>query len=323
MSGLGTFVKENTFLLIGAVGIVGAIVMTRLRVIERQKVDAESVKDLADAGVTGSQGLRHAPVWRTMLTPGTISTVLVAAFSVVGAFLHHRYVYAPMLPQIEVDSARSARLRDRNEAVRQSIAAFGLPRLRARIAGYAQMQAAFGALVPPRDSSQRVLGTVYTTATLTDTRLTSVHPDSLVTEGDYAVRRYRVVAGGTYDAVGQFLTQLANGRQIMRPTQVVIRPMQVPAGSRVAGAGDVTIGFVLETEWSIAVGDATGDVGASGPLSGAVDPLSAPTGVPGALPALPPAPTGAPTGTRGASGVRPPGYPRIDSAVAASRPREE
>jgi len=226
-----------------------------------------------------TKGRKASPI-QTLLLSLVVSGVMAYAFNT--------YIYAPSKPALARLQAREAQMRFDNEAVRGSIARYGMPRLKARIAQYQGMRGELDRLIPPGDSLLDVLGVLHQAARYSGVELTGVKPDSNVGVGEYVRRGWTITAVGAYEKLGVFLTTLAGQPHIMRPVRV-----QLTQGLKTDVTEEATqdprtvvrMAFTLETIWnstssattSAALPPLPGDIGLGMPAMGA----------PPALPAMP------------------------------------
>ena len=253
------------------------------------------------------------PISRPLQKPSVQLALLCVAAAVGLVYGYLKMVHAPAQPTLQVLEVRRAALEQANAQVRGSIAAYGLPRLRARILQYQAMRGALDSLIPPSDSLLDVLGVLHRVAQNTGIEVAGVRPDSSTLEGPYAKRGWSITAVGAYEKLGRFLAVLASEPHIARPTHVAMTQalntdITVPWAADVRAV--VKMQFTLETVWNATPLDTlsgTGAFDASGtlpagnsmpavasPASGPLPPLALPSGgtlSPRSTPVLAPAPT--------------------------------
>lgn len=236
-------------------------------------------------------------------------------------------VWQPAQPALEALDTRRGALDQANAAVRGSIASYGLPRLKARIAAFQSMRGTLNQLIPPSDSLLDVLGVLHHAAQQAGVDVTGIRPDSSALSGPYAQRGWAVQAAGSYTRLGYFLTLLGNQPHIMRPAHVTLTP-GTKTDLTSTGAAEVRnivrMSLTLETVWNATPLDSAAPAGGygstyAGSLMG-ISPNSLPAGsvAGGPLPAGPlaglPGESAVPSSQSGLDGPGSVAFPRASGA---------
>ena len=246
-----------------------------------------------------SQRLRAVPMQIAIL-------LLIAAASLV--YFYVTYVYRPALEPAEATRAHVEALQAANTQVRGSIAAYGLPRLKARIASYRAMRGDLERLIPPSDSVLDVLGMLDRAAARAGVTVAGVHPESSTVAGAYFKRGWAITAVGSAERMGLFLTALGNETHIVRPQRLTMTPIsRKDVDGRAAGDPRTLVhaAFSLETVWNATLLDT------AVPVEATAAPVSS-GGLPTAGP-LQPAAVETPTASVSPRGRPMGGYSPVDS----------
>jgi len=171
---------------------------------------------------------------------------LCAFLAVSGLYFAHTYLFAPRAERTESRRSRVERLEASNRAA-SGVAAQGDGELEERLALYRDHIMRLEALIPADEEVAALLDAITDEERRAGVEMTMMRPEP-VEPGDYYDRlSYQVTVRGDYHAVGSFMAAIASLERIVAPGDLVITPVDPPAGDDLAEAGSILAGFRIRT----------------------------------------------------------------------------
>jgi len=178
--------------------------------------------------------------------PARKSSVLVAFLALSGVYFTHTCHYAPGMERVETARRRLVRIEEANRGARAG-AAMGEAELEERLALYREHIGRLEQLIPVNEEVAALLEAVSDEERRAGVEMTMMRPEP-VEPGDYYDRlSYQVTVRGDYHAVGSFMAAIASLERIVAPGDLVITPVDPPAGDDLAEAGSILAGFRIRT----------------------------------------------------------------------------
>jgi type IV pilus assembly protein PilO len=146
------------------------------------------------------------------------------------------------LLQVEVDS-----LRTQVEAAKRDLAAGTVEQLNERIADYQQSLGMMRRLVPSQNEVPQLIDDIASRASLRGVNIAEFARQTVEPGPMFDTYRYRLVAYGHYDELGEFLSDVASLPRIMVPYDVTLNP----AGDQQQQLYADTTGALLQAQFLV------------------------------------------------------------------------
>lgn len=147
--------------------------------------------------------------------------IFVAVLAPIGFWMYWR---APKVEERNALQAEIDSLQERIDSARQDLREGTVDALRSRVDVYERSLALMRLLVPTDNEVTNLIDQVSTRAQLRGVRITDISPLPEQFEAPFQVHRTRFTVSGSYDEIGEFLTDVASLERIMVPYEIGINP---------------------------------------------------------------------------------------------------
>jgi len=173
---------------------------------------------------------------------------LLIVVAVVAAVLFWMYWRTPKLTEISAMQVEIDSLRRRVDSAKADLRQGTVEQLRQRVDVYERSLDQMRLLVPTENEVTTLIDQVSTRAQLRGVDIATITPLSNEFSPPFEVHRYRFTATGSYDEIGEFLTDIASLERIMVPYEVGLSP-QPEACPREPDVGKtcLEVSFLLKT----------------------------------------------------------------------------
>lgn len=145
--------------------------------------------------------------------------IFLAAVAVVGFWMYWR---APVVEKAREMRVRIDSLQGRVVQARKDLAAGSVEALRQRVREYEANLQVMRQLVPSGAEVPTLIDDISSRAKVRGVEIAEITPLGLQAGSPFSVERYRLAVLGSYDAIGEFLTDIASLRRIMVPFDVAL-----------------------------------------------------------------------------------------------------
>ncbi|GBD32265.1 MAG: hypothetical protein KatS3mg081_1997 [Gemmatimonadales bacterium] len=145
--------------------------------------------------------------------------IFLAAVAVVGFWMYWR---APAVERAREMRVRIDSLERRVAQARRDLAAGSVEALRQRVREYEASLQVMRQLVPSGAEVPTLIDDISNRARVRGVEIAEITPLGLQPGSPFSVERYRLAVVGNYDAIGEFLTDIASLRRIMVPFGVTL-----------------------------------------------------------------------------------------------------
>lgn len=145
--------------------------------------------------------------------------IFLAGVALVGFWMYWR---APTVEKAREMRVRIDSLERRVAQARQDLAAGSVEALRQRVREYEASLQVMRQLVPSGAEVPTLIDDISSRAKVRGVEIAEITPLGLQASSPFRVERYRLAVLGSYDAIGEFLTDIASLRRIMVPFDVTL-----------------------------------------------------------------------------------------------------
>jgi Tfp pilus assembly protein PilO len=138
-----------------------------------------------------------------------------------GLFMYHQLVHGKKVVEIETLETEFETLTMTNNAAK-ALAARGGPELEKKLAIYEQHARQLEELIPNREEVAELLHSMTLRAQAAGVNLTKMRPEAEDPGTFYTKSTYEMGVKGTYNDIGQFLSEIGSLPRIVTPTEVRI-----------------------------------------------------------------------------------------------------
>jgi type IV pilus assembly protein PilO len=174
--------------------------------------------------------------------------VIIASVAAIGLYWY--FPYRAMATELDEKKARVEQLVLNNQKAKSEMTKGSLDQLRKQLAEYEQNLVLVRTLVPVGNEVPSLLEQVSTAARRAGLDVSTVDPEAVVEGDNYDTYRYKMTVVGSYNALGEFFSNIGNLTRIILPVNMTLAAPTNPNLSKSRQAPDkalIEAHFELQT----------------------------------------------------------------------------
>jgi len=171
--------------------------------------------------------------------------LVIVAVALIG--LYYTYVFSPKADVLDALQAHVDSLDVSNQRAKAELAKGNVEQLRAEASKLKENLEVMRQLVPTSNEVPALLEQVSTAARRVGIDIADVQPLPQLNGDQYDAYKYRMSVKGTYQEIGDFLTNVGTLQRIVAPINVVLNPSQQQTRNRAPRTQPIDARFEIQT----------------------------------------------------------------------------